>query len=93
MERLTMKIYGIFHEDGSMDDGGFLMENHIYVKKEDAEVVRHQLYDSDLSERRKDFRRSDPSYLGTKLEEEIKMGREGNLNPLYEIHEIEVHED
>ncbi len=86
-----MKIYGIFHEDGSMDDGGHLMEDHFYIKKEDAYAIRKQLYDSDLSERRKDYKESD-SCLSSQLEKEINMGYEGNLNPLYEVLEIEVHE-
>jgi hypothetical protein len=86
-----MKIYGIFHEDGSMDGGGGLMEDHFYVKRADAEVVRDQLYDSDLYERRIDF--LNDSYLRNLLDDEIKNGQFGNLNPRYDVKEIEVKGD
>lgn len=85
-----MKVYGIMNEDGSTDDGPRLLEDHFYRTKEAAESVRKKLYDKDLAERWIDFERD--GYLYNKLKEEIQMGYFGNLNPSYEVVEVEVHD-
>jgi hypothetical protein len=85
-----MKVYGIYFEDGSMDDGACLLQDHIYLSDAKAAEVRDKLYNEELERKRKDFKNS--YGLARDLEDEISKGYFGNLNPDYFVVELDVKE-
>lgn len=92
-----MKVYMIFAEGYNDTGEKELLKDHVYVSKRIADETRQKLYDTEVKRRidlLQEAMKVDPSakWHYERLMAEIEDNAYGNLNPLFEVVEVDVKE-